>query len=721
MYYELALISIVIGSGYWGFHFVREQQLRVYGALNLIAAGLAALGFYGSREGDGGFGIPGAIGVGAGLCLLVLGPLARGFARRAAGSERFGLAKHLLDVADVLAPGSGVGDEKALLAAMRDIRDGNIEQTVNALTAAKQRAPADARVAIDERIAMLYLASYRWDEAIAHAEEHLFGAVTPSAETSGVALRRALGLSPPVWVELLGAYGYRGNLEQAARMLARLEDVCADRPEAGLWLHRGRMVFLALAGRVGAVKALVEPKHARHMKPAARTYWIAVAHERLGEVAAAEAAYAKARAGSRGRPRVLIDQAIARLPTVKPAELGADATEVVSRVETAPPPPVIEQQRPRGPVTTRVLVLVMLIISAVISFTVGPTSDIGVLVRDGAIVRGLVSEGEWWRLVSSAFIHVGGIHLLFNATGLWFVGRLAEDLFGAWRTLAIFALAAIGGATASYLASPVGLSAGASGGLMGIAAAVFAELTLHRKHHRQAWSRGVWGAIGIVTVGQLALGFLYSAMDQWAHGIGLAVGALAGAALSPNLRIERITWHVARVVGIAFIVVSIVAGVCVVRTSIADSLARQPLVRAATTRVSVNVPASWERLRDEMYDPDTHAMLLPLRVAPNGTLTEQLATWQDNEVRRAKERQFERVVEATDRVVPLPAGWEGSELIATATDDLGSVQTFRVIVAIRPDGDDSVILTSLYVPETLARAAPAYYGAMLASIQPLAE
>src|SRR5690349_17596423 len=155
MYWELALISIVIGGGYWGYHFVRQDAVRLYGLLNLVAAGLAGLGFYGARQGEGKFGVPGAIGVGAGLCLLLVGPMARGFARRAAGAERFTLAKVLLDVADVLAPGSGVGEEKALLAAMREIRDGNIEQTVDALTAAKIRAPAEAKLAIDERIAML--------------------------------------------------------------------------------------------------------------------------------------------------------------------------------------------------------------------------------------------------------------------------------------------------------------------------------------------------------------------------------------------------------------------------------------------------------------------------------------------------------------------------------------------------------------------------------------
>lgn len=720
MYYELALISVVIGGGYWGFHFVRQDMLRLYGVLNLFAALLAGLGFYGSREGDGSFGLAGAIGAGAGLCLLVLGPMARGFARRAAGAERFTIAKYLLEIADVLAPGSGVGDEKALLHAMRDIRDGNIEKTVEALEAAKRRAPPDARLAIDERIAMLYLASYRWDEAIAHAEEHLFGAIPPTSDSNNaLALRRALGLAPPVWVELLGAYGYVGDLDQAARMLARLEEVCAGRPDAGIWVHRGRMIFLALAGRVGAVQTLVDPKRSRHMKPAARTYWVAVAHERHGETAAAEAAYTKARSRSRGRPRELIDQAIARLANAKPAKLGPTASEVVARVEAEPPPRVIEPPRSRGPVTTRVIALVLVAISVITSFAVGPTSDVGVLVRDGAIVRGLVDEGEWWRLVSCVFIQIGALHLLMNASGLWIVGRLCEALFGAWRTLAIFAVSAIAGSTASYFATAHGIAAGASGGLMGIAGAIFIELTLHRKRHRMAWSRGLWGAVAVIAVSTLGLGLLYSAVDQWAHGMGLAAGVVVGAALSPNLKVERLTLQLARFLGLAFIGVSVVTAVFVVQTPIARSLGRAELVPMSTTRVTAMVPHHWVRLKDEIYDPDTLTVLLPLRVAPEGTLDELHAQFKDSEVRRAKSREFDTVTDAKDTLVPLPSGWQGHELVVTAKDALGSVQRFRVVVGAREDGDDAVILASLYVSETLARAAPGFYSAMFASIRGL--
>ncbi|HWU90972.1 MAG TPA: hypothetical protein VN253_27090, partial [Kofleriaceae bacterium] len=168
MLYEYLLISVVIACGYWGWFFVRRRPTGtpMFGVMQLAAAGLAGLGLLGRWKSDDDelLGIAGAVGLGAGMCLLVVGPLLRWGARKLAGAERLGAAARLLDLAELLAPGSGVAEEKAVLGAMREIRDGRIEQTVDALVAAKERAPAEARLAIDERIALLYLAAYRWQD-----------------------------------------------------------------------------------------------------------------------------------------------------------------------------------------------------------------------------------------------------------------------------------------------------------------------------------------------------------------------------------------------------------------------------------------------------------------------------------------------------------------------------------------------------------------------------
>jgi membrane associated rhomboid family serine protease len=718
MYYELALVAVLIAGGYWGWYFVRHEQTRLYGLLQIVAALLSGLGLLGQRFDKSALGVPGAIGVGAGACLLLLGPFARSMARRLAAAERFGAADKLLDVAEVLAPGSGIGDEKALLYAMREIRDGNIEQTVDALTAAKDRAPADARLAIDERIAMLYLASYRWDEAIAHAEEHLFGALPPISDTpsSQLALRRVLGIAPPVWVELLGAYGYKGDLDQAALMLARLEEVCAGRPDAGIWLHRGRLIFLALSGRVGAVQQLVEPKRSRHMKAAARQYWIAVAHERQGETAAAEAAYTKARSGTRGRPRMLIDQALERLKQPKAAELGPTASELIARVEAEPVPVVAERLRPRGPIATRVLVLSILGAASVIAFTLDGSTDVGTLMRSGALVRGLIDDGEWWRFVTFSFVHVGGIHLIVNVFVLWFLGRLSEELFGPWRTVAIFALSGLAAAVSSYVAVAAGISAGASGAIFGLLGAVFIELSLHRKRHRAAWSRGLWGSLAVVAVVQIAIGFVQPGTDQWAHIGGLAIGTVTGIVLSPHMRWARISEHVARVIAIGFAALVIVAGVLAVRTSIADSLADAPRATRNLGSVHVTAPASWVPASDVLFDPDLFTVITAQRVPATASLAAQLDAYAKGEPERAKKHSFDHIEPAHDQLIPLPPGWQGSELVVSLADTLGGRQRYRVVVAGRLD-PAGIVLASVYAPETVARAAPSFFTGLLASVQ----
>ncbi len=683
MYYELALISVLVAGGYWGWYFVRHDSTRVYGALQIVAAGLSGLGLYGRHINDSSFGIAGAIGAGAGACLLILGPLARGAARRLAASERFAAAKVMLDIAEVLAPGSGVPDEKALLAAMREIRDGNIEQAVQALTAAKDRAPADARLAIDERIAMLYLAAYRWDEAISHAEENLFGAIPQAGEGAPgpVAIRRALGIAPHVWVELLGAYGYKGDLDQAARMLARLEDVCAGRPDATIWLHRGRLIFLALSGRVDAVQKLVEPRRSRHMKAAARTYWLAVAHERHGDAALAEATYGKARARSHGRPRVLIDQALERLKSPKPVELGEAANEVIARVEAEPPPAVVERARPRGPVATRILMASIVLPALAIALLVGPSTDLGVLIRAGGLTRSLVADGEWWRLISCIFVHSGALHLFNNLIGLWLLGRLAEELFGSWRTLAIFALTGIGGAFASYLVTHA-RSVGASGAVLGLLGAVFIELTWHRKRHRLAWTRGVWGSLVVVAVAQVGTDFFYPITDHWAHTGGLLSGVIVGAVMSPNAPWHKVALHASRVVAIAFGALMIVATMLVAQTSLRDSLLRSP---------------------------ELAAHLIDLERMPTGG--GNIDAYIEGTPTRAMERGYEQAAPAKTTIVPLPTGWMGSELVATVPSPLGGRQRFRVVVA----RSDHAVVT-LYIPETVAAAAPEYFTQLISQL-----
>jgi membrane associated rhomboid family serine protease len=791
MLYEYLLISVVIACGYWGWFFVRRQPTGtpMFGVMQLAAAGLAGLGLLGRWKYDADFlGIAGAIGLGAGVCLLVVGPLVRWAARKLASAERLGAAARLLDVAEILGPGSGVAEEKAVLGAMREIRDGRIEQTVDALVAAKERAPAEARLAIDERIALLYLAAYRWKDAIAHAETHLFGAVPeePAAanidkpidtsidkapEAGGAeegeaaaaaagedgappagqlgSLRRKLGVAPPVWVELLGAYGRTGDMDRAARMLSRLEDVCAGRDDAAMWIHRARVMFLALAGRPSSVKVLVAPRRARHMSAAARTYWMAVAHEHEGDREAATLAYERARARTRGRPRELIDQALARLgdpaaprpgsgsgtdgagtdgagPRARdaaaaagageaggPAQLSPEAREVVARVEAAPLPAPVRMPRPRRAWATWTLTGALLGAAALISAGVGPSSDFGVLVRSGAMVRSLIDAGEWWRLVSCVFVHIGAVHLFVNALGTFFLGRVAEELFGSARTVAVFAASGIAGAVASYFAAPAAVSAGASGAVFGLLGAVFVELTLHRDRYRAAWKRGLWGAVVVVTIAQVGVGFLYPVIDQWAHGAGLLAGVVLGAALSPHARWAAAARHGGRALALMFAAFALAAAALVARTSIADSYGELPRKRHVVGKVAITAPASWIAA-GWLTDPDGLIdVWVELRDVNDPRIEEWVKKFSDFQVQRGARR----IDPSEAAILPLPDGWEGRERVATFEDPMGNDQRFVLVVASRVFGGQ-LVHVALSVPESMARALPGLFATIVASAGP---
>lgn len=730
MYYELALVSVLIAAGYWGSYFARHSATRVYGLMQLAAAAMAGLGLVGQKAEDpGALGVIGAIGIGAGASLIVVGPLVRGMARRMVALERFTAANALLEIADVLAPGAGVGEEKALVAAMREIRDGNIEPSVDALMVAKRRAPAETQLAIDERIAMLYLAAHRWDDAIAHAEATMAPlSTTLEAHADGAPnteLRGALGIAPPLWVELLGAYGYTGDLDRAARMLARLEDVCARRDDAAVWIHRARMMFLALSGRVAAVEALVQPRRSRHMSRAARAYWKAVAHERRGDVSAATAEYIKARSGSRGRPRVLIDQALDRMPNVQSVELGPTASELVARVESSPPPEVVVRTRSRGPWATRGLIAVVFAVAAVVGVAFGDSSDIGVLIRAGAVARGLVYDGQWWRVISGVFIHVGGVHLVVNVIGLWFLGRLCEGLFGPTRTIAIFGTAGMGGAFAGLLASPVGISAGASGAIFGLLGAAMVELTWHREIHRAAWTRGVWGSLAVVALGQLGIDVMTDVTDPWAHGGGLVVGIVMGVALSPNARWATGALWAARVIAVGFGAACSMAAILTARTSIVDSYggprrtvvlgSPQAASQSPVSRLTIEVPTRWVVDGNDVHDPDN---VIDVFAAPSEQpIGPTLFAGIEAERTRAKQISgFDQVNIAAERRVPLPPGWVGLELAISAPDMGGGRQRYRVVCAAAAVGAGSGFVRA-YIPDFIARTAPHLVTKMLASVR----
>lgn len=144
----------------------------------------------------------------------------------------------------------------------------------------------------------------------------------------------------------------------------------------------------------------------------------------------------------------------------------AAAQRQVLQVESTRFAEVLTSRRPTG---TYALLAVIAAMFAV-ELALGGSERNTVLVRLGALVPRLVAH-EPWRLFSSAFLHIGWMHVLLNSYVLFVIGGFLERVIGTWRFLVIFWLSVLGGSLVSLAVSPAELTAGASGGVIGLLAA----------------------------------------------------------------------------------------------------------------------------------------------------------------------------------------------------------------------------------------------------------
>lgn len=134
----------------------------------------------------------------------------------------------------------------------------------------------------------------------------------------------------------------------------------------------------------------------------------------------------------------------------------------------------------RSPVTT-IFLAIMVGYFILISLN-GGTNDVETLVRFGALFPPFVSMyGEYYRLITSIFIHIGIMHLFFNGYALYVFGPQIEGLMGSKKYLIFFLLSGLGGNLATYFFSFDTVSAGASGSLFGVFG-VFLYLIQHHKN-----------------------------------------------------------------------------------------------------------------------------------------------------------------------------------------------------------------------------------------------
>ena len=234
-----------------------------------------------------------------------------------------------------------------------------------------------------------------------------------------------------------------------------------------------------------------------------------------------------------------------------------------------PPPQPVRRQRPSwaaAPATYLLVGVNCAVFVAMVAHGVSAGSpNTGQLMHWGADNAGAVLiGGEWWRIVTAMFVHVGFFHLITNMWCLWNLGLLAEPLMGSVGVLVVYILTGAAGNMLSTFVNwfwfyqdwmkyhdpgvfPAG--AGASGAVFGIAGALIVLLKSHRlpvppqELHKLRRSVIYFAAINLVLGLSINFGTMVARsglhIDNMAHLGGFSCGLLFAAPLVPRIGSPR--------------------------------------------------------------------------------------------------------------------------------------------------------------------------------------
>jgi rhomboid protease GluP len=157
------------------------------------------------------------------------------------------------------------------------------------------------------------------------------------------------------------------------------------------------------------------------------------------------------------------------------------------------------------------------------------------LLNWGANFRPMTLEGQWWRLFTACFLHIGILHLLLNMYALLYVGLLLEPYLGKTRFLAAYLISGIAASMTSLWWHDFTISAGASGAIFGMYGVFLALLTtnLLDKSVKKALLTSIAVFVGYNILNGLQPN---SGIDNAAHIGGLISGLIIGYAFVPSLR-----------------------------------------------------------------------------------------------------------------------------------------------------------------------------------------
>jgi membrane associated rhomboid family serine protease len=148
-------------------------------------------------------------------------------------------------------------------------------------------------------------------------------------------------------------------------------------------------------------------------------------------------------------------------------------------------------------------------------------SQINIRQYNMALRKDFLADGEWYRLITSGFLHFGVFHILMNMILLFQLGRLLEPALGSARFVLLYFAALLGGSVGSIIVSPDSLAGGASGAVFGLMAA--ASVALHQRGINPFQT-----GIGAILLLNLLITFTIPGISIGGHLGGAIVGGAVG-------------------------------------------------------------------------------------------------------------------------------------------------------------------------------------------------
>ncbi len=457
----------------------------------------------------------GFVGGGAWFALLFLPAIGLKKITELASHERYAAARRWAIWLRFLHPTADLAGQARLFQALAAAQRGDLVEALALLSALRSSHTSTGRQAV----AQWFRLRGEWTNLVAWVRSE----VPPPVRRSDSALMA-------IYLRALGEVGARDDL-----VLEFANSLSAEgRVSQSLAAYQScRLMVLAFTGRLEAHQ---DSPAIEKLPPDLREFWIATSEFAAGNVAKARLRLKKLPAVADKMRASEIEQRLNGGEALARATLSPPTFALLHRIEQIDRQPMALFGSGTMRPTTAVLIFMALNVAMFIAeVRLGGSTNTNTLHRLGALEpRAIRFDGEYWRLLTSLFLHFGPLHLLFNLYALFVIGPGLERIIGPVRFSAYYLLTGLGSSVGVLILRFQNLSeqlVGASGCVFGIVGVWAGYLLRHR--HEPFAGRRLRNIILIVAI-QVAFDLSTPQVSMAAHLSGLATGVFLGLLVAPR-------------------------------------------------------------------------------------------------------------------------------------------------------------------------------------------